>query len=322
MLRFKILIVVVLLVFGGWTAGWFYGASRLGDGIDAWLQASQAGPEPVTCEQLDVAGFPFRFDVSCTGLALTSGDFSFRLENLKATILVYRPTHALIFASGPATFLDTFSGSSRELRWDNLRASARTNGWALARISLEADNVELIDTLVGEKLVARIGRAEAHLLDIPENYNAEAGLAEWSALARISDAGIPEFNVSGANIEMEAIVQSMPDDLRLINASSIARNWFEAGNGIELTKLAGSDEQSELELSGRVSATEEARLSGDFGLHTKNIANRLSGFLEPQVLQILFGFRGEEGDYDQSFSFRYGVLLAGNLPVLTLPPLS
>lgn len=321
MLRFKILIVVVLLVFGGWTAGWFYGSSRISDEINAWLQTSQAGPEPVRCERLDIAGFPFRIDVSCTGLEITSGDYSFSLARIAATVLVYRPTHALIFATGPASFSDAFSGSSREFRWDNLRASARTNGWALARISVEADNVELVDTLVGEKLVARIGRAQAHLLDIPENYDADAGLAQWNLLARITGADIPEFDVSGAKIELEAIVQAMPDDIRLISASRIARNWFEAGAGIEISKLDGSDKQSILQMTGRLSTTEQARLSGDFGLHTENIADRLSPYFKPPVLQILFGFPDENGDYDQSFSLRHGVLLAGNLPVLTLPPL-
>ncbi|HHG89677.1 MAG TPA: DUF2125 domain-containing protein, partial [Devosia sp.] len=211
--RFVVLIIVVVTVVAGWTATWFYGAGEIRRQITAQLTASQSAPEKLNCKQLEVAGFPFRYDISCTGARIVSGDVTIAVPLLRATVLIYRPTHALIFATGPASYTDAFSGSSRQLRWQNLRASARTNGWALARISLEADGLELVDTLVGEKTVAAASRIEAHILDNPDAYDAESKLVQLNIFARIEAGEVPEFEIENARVTFEGVVEALPDDV-------------------------------------------------------------------------------------------------------------
>ncbi len=319
--RFIILIAIVVLVVTGWSAAWFYGAGEIRRQVSNQLLASQSFPEKLSCKQLDVAGFPFRYDIACTDAQLIAGDVSLSVPRILATILVYRPTHALIFATGPATYRDAFSGSARKLRWQNLRASVRTNGWALARISLEGDNLELIDTLVGEKPVASANRVELHILDNPDEYDAEGKRAQLNIYSRIESAQVPEFDINNAEITLEGVIESLPDDVRLFSAQNIARNWYNTESGVQIIAFKGKDEQSVFEFNGRISATEQARLTGEFGLQTQNIADRLSDFVDPVALQIMFGFKDESGSYNQSFSVRHGVIMAGNVPVATLPPL-
>ncbi len=319
--RFIVLIVVVVTVVAGWSAAWFFGAGEIRRQITTQLMTSQNSPERLSCEQLGVTGFPFRYDISCTDARIVSGDITIAVPLIRATVLVYRPTHALIFATGPATYRDAFSGSSRQLRWQKLAASARSNGWALARISLEADNLELIDTLVGEKPVASASRVELHILDNPDEYDPESKLAQLNIYSRIDMGEVPEFDIQNANITLEGVVESLPDDIRLFSVRTIAQNWYSSGDGVQIISIKGNDDQSAFEFNGRLSATEQARLTGDFGLQSENIADRLSNFVDPVALQIMFGFRDESGSYNQSFSVRHGVVLAGNVPISTLPPL-
>ncbi|VAW21766.1 hypothetical protein MNBD_ALPHA11-1650, partial [hydrothermal vent metagenome] len=143
MRKFLFLMIFIIVIVAGWSAVWIYAAQRINAEASSLFANTANTQQQINCEQFSVSGFPFRFDITCTNLTLSSIDTSLKIPEIKVTALVYRPTHALIFAEGPAVMENIFSGSKRQLNWNSLRASVRTNGWSLARVSIEGENIEL-----------------------------------------------------------------------------------------------------------------------------------------------------------------------------------
>ncbi len=317
MTRFVVLLIAITVLAGGWIAAWFLAAGAIKNNAEQFMRAGLDTSVQVACEKFDVGGFPLSLEASCAGLQVWAGDLTLSLPRIKVMASVFRPTRALVQATGPARITDAFSGSSRKVRWDDLRASVTTNGWALERLELEASNLELVDNIVGEKLIARVKRFEALLTDIEQKYDRAGAVVQLAALMRVEQLVFPEFELADTELRLEATVDAIPDDFRKWSLQTIAGNWFRRQTGIDLLAFEGRDGISEFELSGRLSTTEQARLSGDFALQTKNVTERLARLIEPTSLQILFGYPSGDGGRDQSYTLRHGVLLAGNLPILT-----
>ncbi len=319
--RFKTLAIIVVIILAGWTGAWVFVSTKIQQMAQAQFAALKDQPQNIDCENLDISGFPFRFDVTCTNLAVHDLDRTISIPQVKLTVLVYRPTHALLFARGPATIQDSFSGARKELRWSSLQASLRTNGWALARFSLQARDLTFLDTLVGDTEIASAGLFEAHLLEEESAYDKQTRRTTIAALARLDGLNVPDADISGANMTMEARLQQMPDDLRLWRPATIAANWNETGTGLELVDLKGADTTSSFSLAGKLTTTPQHMLSGNFDLFSNNISDRLDGIVSPAIRQIAFGSKSDDGQNYQSYSLVHGVVLAGNIPITSLPPL-
>ena len=96
-----ILGAIVVLVVAVWTGGWFFLAGEVRKNIELLASADGVTTPRVTCETLSVGGFPFRFDVDCQKGRVVNGDLVVDVPELRASVLVYRPTHLLTSAVGP-----------------------------------------------------------------------------------------------------------------------------------------------------------------------------------------------------------------------------
>ncbi|HHS83232.1 MAG TPA: DUF2125 domain-containing protein [Devosia sp.] len=319
--RFKVLAIIVVIILAGWTGAWMFASTKIRQMAQAQFAALKDQPQNLDCENLDISGFPFRFDVTCTYLAIHDLDRTITIPRVKLTVLVYRPTHALLFARGPATIQDSFSGARKELRWSSLQASLRTNGWALARFSLQVRDLIFLDTLVGDTTIAGADLFEAHLLEEESAYDPQNRRTTIAALARLDGLSVPDAAISGASATMQAKLRQMPDDLRLWRPATIAANWNETGTGLEAVELKGADATSSFSLVGRLTTTPQHMLSGNFDFFSSNVSDRLEGIVSPAIRQIAFGSKSEDGQNYQSYSLVHGVVLAGNIPITSLPPL-
>ncbi|MCF6302940.1 MAG: DUF2125 domain-containing protein [Devosiaceae bacterium] len=319
--RFILLLIFIIILIAGWTGAWFFAANKLKTEAMSFFSASEQSDQIDNCQKFDVAGFPFRFDVTCTNFSFNQLDMTVSLPELKATVLVYRPTHFLLFAEGPLSIDDSFSGSSREVQWDSLRASLRTSAWTLTRFSLQGENLSLYDNLLGKTLIAATSLFEFHLLDDAGEKTTEANLHQLQALAKIKNATAPEFNINNANLDFEARIADMPDDLRLWTPKTIAHIWNQNQTGVTISKFTGRDELSEFSINGQITTTAQAMLSGNFDFFSTNLSPRFAGILDPNSTQVIFGNQSDDGSFYQSYALVHGVLLAGNLPILTFSPM-
>lgn len=152
----------VVILFGGYTVGWYYLADRLvAETREAIARANNDGMT-VECENPTVHGFPFRLGVYCARVAYANPAEALGLTagNLRTAGQIYDPKHFVAELDGPAT-VSTPAYSALNLAWDKLRASVRWAEPLPERVSVEGGNLAA-STATGEPL-ATVASFEAHM---------------------------------------------------------------------------------------------------------------------------------------------------------------
>lgn len=318
MKRFVWLGAFVALIVIVWSGVWFAVAGLIRTGIEA--QGNPALETRLTCGRLDIAGFPFRFDITCAQATLIDADITTLSPQVKATALVYRPTHLLGFVQSPLTMTDAFTGSMTEIGFSSGEISIRLDGLlpddlAIARISAVADDVAWRNPLFGDALVGAVTHAELHLL---KTDDPESGLA---FSARASGLTHAEAGISGGDLEIGLNLQKAPRRLMALASHDALRNWQAAGGVIEILAGRFTADGLAAETSGTLALTDDGYLDGAIRLTSNGIFDRFDlGSLGP-LAAVIAGTPDESGTYTTSIAIRRGVVMAGLLPVEALPPL-
>jgi hypothetical protein len=135
--RYALLSISVLAVILIWSALWFVAAGRYEAGVKDFLQKAEARQLSIGCETMSVAGYPFRFEISCSKPSVTSEGRSFQADSLKTVSPVWQPRFAIIEVYGPLTISDAGTEIAT-LTTESLRASIRMQKDDLERLSIEA----------------------------------------------------------------------------------------------------------------------------------------------------------------------------------------
>lgn len=321
MRRITILAVVLAIVLGGWTIAWFVISGIVRDNVLALANADGQTTPKVVCADLGTSGFPFWFDITCDGLTVTQGDLSATVAEVKATVLVYDPWHAVAVAAGPATLQDAFTGSKRRLDWKALEASARLTGWRIARISIVADSPVLNNTVGGDTLIGKASRAELHLLDIPEQYDAAKGLAALALYAKADDINAPGWQINDGAETLEADISGLSDDVRTYGDADMVKRWQAAGGKVKLVGFRGNDGADNFNLTGNLGLDAQMRPSGQLTLTSKGLVERFQTLVPEQWRPIVVGNPGPDGSYSQVLNLTNGLIFSGVVPLGALPPL-
>ena len=129
--RLFIMPVLVLVAAMAWSAFWFYAASKVDETVDAWRAREAKSGRIYDCAKRSVAGFPFRFEVSCSGASValvsqTAGGsqapVTARLSEILVVAQVYDPKLLIAEFTAPATI----SGPdqlSLMVNWSKARSS-------------------------------------------------------------------------------------------------------------------------------------------------------------------------------------------------------
>lgn len=335
MRKFAALFIAIILVAGAWTAGWFWAAAELRNQVDLLAQNDGETSPRITCGTLNISGFPFRLDVECVDGTLTQLDTTITLAGLRASVLVYNPTHMLVSAKAPLAIDDAYSGARSRLDFTDLQASARLvsrdalegltgAGWRIANISLVADGVTWNDTVVDDMLRMRADHIEAHLVDLPEGRHRAARTAMLGAYATIANLDLPQLGVTAGQSTFEAKIDKLPDDLIEATAPGAIRDWQARGGKFTLVKWQGTQPTPDesFEVSGEVALDAIGRANGQVTYLTKGVLDRLlAGFQVPPLQIAAFkGLPGPDGTSTNTLGIADGrVTLAGFLIAELLP---
>lgn len=330
--RFIWLGLIAFAIAGLWTAGWFYAAGQTREAVASLAQADGETSPRLTCGTLDVTGFPFRFDLSCSDAQIIDGDTSIGIAGLKASVLAYNPTHALISARAPINLADAFTGSQSRIDFSGAEASVRLQsadliaglrgeGWRLARASLVADGLSWTDALTGEDLIAEAEHVEAHLLDMPERHEPEKGLAALAVYALLDQVQAPGLDIAEAEVKLEAELTGLPDDLRALASDDVLQRWRDAGGQLKLVGLKGEAGEDFVASSGTLSLDNAARLEGQVQITSKGLVERTGTLVPEEWKGLVLGSQAPDGSYSQTVNLRGGFIFAGLMPVGQLTPL-
>jgi hypothetical protein len=136
--RFVWLGITVVLLFGGYSLGWFWLAGRLeAEARTAIAGISREGVE-ADCANPTARGYPFRIGIYCDSVRFSDAAQGVSVEagSFRSAGQIYDPMRLVAELDGPAR-IDSEKAGAFALDWDNLRASARLSTPLPQRLSLE-----------------------------------------------------------------------------------------------------------------------------------------------------------------------------------------
>ncbi len=164
--RIMWLAVFVVLLFGGYSAGWFYLADRLQSEAARGIADLNRDGVTAECANLTVRGFPFRIGLYCDSLGYEDKgrDLYAAVGSLRSAAQIYQPTKAVAELDGPLR-MSAPGIMPLWLDWDSLRASVRIATPLPERISVATDGLSgMTDPEDGDPVsLFSAGKAEMHL---------------------------------------------------------------------------------------------------------------------------------------------------------------
>lgn len=319
--RIIILGAIVLLVAAAWTGTWYFFAGQLRQQIELLAFADGESSPQLVCETLDVSGYPFRFDVDCANAALVSGDLLVEIPGLRASVMVYRPNHILASALGPAQVSDAFTGHRSAVEWGTLEGSLRIESWRIARLSVIGDTLRWTDRLVGNDLIASAPHVEFHLLDMPEAHVPERGLAALAGFMRAEKLAMPGLAIADADIEVEAEMTALPDDIRNLGSAPFLPAWQRDNGLLRIVGVRARDASADLVAHGEISLDAGGYPTGSISVDSAGLAERIAPLIEEPWRTLVLGMPGPDGRHKNQINLREGVVYSGLLPISGVPSL-
>jgi hypothetical protein len=319
--RIIILGSVVLLVVVAWTAGWYFVAGQVRQQVELLALSDGETAPQLQCGTLAIGGFPFRFDLGCANATLVSADLLVEVPEIRASTMVWRPTHLVGSAMGPAIVSDAFTGLRQQVRWTGLEASLRFENWRIARFSMLADNVEWTDTLFGENQIASAPKVELHLLDMPEQHNAETRRAALAGYLRAQEVQVPGIALAPTNAEVELEVTGLLDDIRDWGVVPFLPDWQQAGGRLRIVGIRANDGTADLNATGELALDPQGYPTGSIAVDSIGVAERIGPYLQEPWRTLVLGVPGEDGRHKNQLNFGGGSLSSGLVPIAALAPL-
>jgi hypothetical protein len=129
--RLFIMPVLVLVAAIAWSGFWFYAASKVDAAADEWRAREAKSGRVYDCAKRSVAGFPFRFEVSCSGASVslvsqTAGaqaPITARLSEILVVAQVYDPKLLIAEFTAPATISGVDQQPVMAVNWNKARSS-------------------------------------------------------------------------------------------------------------------------------------------------------------------------------------------------------
>lgn len=285
--RFLWLTVFIVLLFGGYSAGWFYVADRVKAEMVARLATMNRGEVSVECDNPQVGGFPFRIGVSCDRLAYADGVR--RIEatagSFRSLAQVYQPNRAIAEFDGPLHLSAPGVGAIR-LDWQRLRASVRIASPLPERVSVEAEGLKGTSEAAGSAGAPLFAadRTEGHLR--PNGADVDwagsfVGLTVDPAV--VGGRTLPVMDGSGeATVKNGvALLHSRPKSLR--------------GQAVDIAALDLASGDAGVSIKGPLSVAEDGLIDADLVVTVRDpmaVADVLATAFPEQKGPIQQGFMG------------------------------
>lgn len=319
--RIIILGAIVLLVVLAWAFGWYFVSGQVRHQVEALALSDGETAPQLTCDTLDIGGFPFRFELECRGVAIVSGDLLIEFPALHAGAMAYRPNHILASATGPAQISDAFTGLRQQVSWADGEASFRFENWRIARISVIGNDVTWLDTLFGDTLIAKSARTEFHLLDIGELHDPTTARSALALFTRADRIEAPGIELNPTEVEIEAEITGLPDDIRNWGLVPFLPDWQQAGGTLRLTGIRANDGAADLNATGQLQLDAQGYPTGTINIDSLGVAQRIGPLIEEPWRTLVLGVPGENGRHANQLNFAGGGMSSGLVPLTALPSL-
>ena len=305
---------LLVVLAAAWSGFWFYVHGRTVAEIDKALAKEAERGRSWICNNRTVRGFPFRIEVRCDSLALTStrwGD-AVRIETGPALAVgqIYSPGLVILEATSPAR-VSLPEGRSLDITWKQLDASlAWRDPQRFALVAAEPNA-----TLTAPGLAAENWRAaslETHLRRNPDrpatDQAVDIALSAKGTVLPVIDALLG--TTDAGTIDLQATLTQSEAFRQGFNPDAL-ETWRNANGVLDITRLAATKGAARIDGSGQLLLDPTHHVGGDLQLAAAGI-QQIGGVRVGNLLGGLGGLLGGRGGS-----------AAATAPVLTpLPPVA
>lgn len=317
--RFRWLIIFIAILFGGYSAAWFFVAGRLEGFASETIAALNRDGVSADCARPTARGFPFRIGLFCDNVRFEDppGEVAASAAAFRSAAQVYDPFHIVAELDGPAKVSAPGAGEIG-LNWGNLRASVRIGGDFPERVSAETDRLAVETEGGGTKAgLLSLGHGEVHM----RTNGADLDLA-----ASFADAAFDPRVTQGAKLPPLAAEA----DLTVRDGVDWARSGagsLRGRSGTVRTLALSTGENTGLALSGSFAVGEDGLLDADLTVTVrspKELAAQLAEAFPANADQIRTSFMGLAAMGDNPsmpLKVTRGKARLGFIPLPDIPPL-
>lgn len=274
--RYIVLLCAIVIVAAGWSGAWYYGRSVLAGQLDLQMRSMASSGLEVSCAELAIGGYPFRYEVYCKDLASRDRfGAAGALGALNAVALIYNPRHIIFEAEAPASIAEPLSGLLGEMTWETARASIKFSDASLGALDAVVQKPEAaLENAVSAGLFAA-EKAEFHVRKNPDQGDAVDGFLSIDALELKS---LPELTES---IDLRGHVQVAAGSALLAGANLAGLVQLNDGTlPVKLVLLETVIGDSRLGAAGDLVINGDGTLSGTVNMTIGN-ADGLLTLLKP-----------------------------------------
>ncbi|MGX0876260.1 hypothetical protein ACSSV4_000935 [Roseovarius sp. MBR-154] len=329
----RFLLAVIVIAALGWSGYWFVGQRGLEQGFAHWFESRRADGWVAETSDLDVQGFPNRFDTGFTDLMLAdpATGLAWEAPYFQLSALSYQPNH--VIAVWPQTQFIATPQEKFRVEARDMRASLRiAPGTRLAPESttLTAEFLQITPEARPEETTALTALTLAAERQAERDYR--LGLAaEGLTLAP------PWRDLLDPDGSLPAQISNLSADLTVTFDKVWDRTAIEVARPqpihIKVALVDGKWGKLHLQAAGEVDVTAEGIPEGEITLKARNwrdmIALAQSAGALPESLaqtvenglELLARMNGNRETLDVPLSFRGGRILLGPIPIGPAPVL-
>lgn len=290
--------ILLILLAAGWSGFWFYVHGRTVAEIDRTLAREAERGRTWTCNNRSVGGFPFRIEVRCASLALTStrwGD-AVRVETGPALAVgqIYSPGLVILEATSPAR-VSLPEGRSLDLTWKQLDASlAWRDPQRFALVAAEPNATLTVPGQANENW--RAAALEVHLRRNPDrpatDQAVDIALSAKGTVLPVIDALLGTTDTG--TIDLQATLTQSDAFRQGFNPDAL-ESWRNGNGVLDVTRLAATKGAARIDGSGQLRLDPTHHVGGDLQLAAAGI-EQIGGVRIGNLLGGLGGLLGGRGN--------------------------
>jgi hypothetical protein len=287
--RYTAMLIVVALLFGGWSGVWFYAAGKVETTVEGWRAREAKAGLVYTCGSQTVGGFPFRFELNCDDASArfqsSQAPVDLKARGILVAAQVYQPNLLVSELRGPLTVAGPGQAPNLVVNWKLFQSSVRGTPRVPERVSLVLDK-PAIDRMVGgvAHTVLRAEHIEIH------GRMAEGTAANQPAIEvalRLDGAVAPDVPAAAGqpvNAAIDMVLRGL-DDFSPKPWHERFRQMQASGGRIEVTQARVQRGVTIAIGSGSVSINPNGRLNGQLNVTVAGLEPFLQSIGAQQMVQ-------------------------------------
>ncbi len=285
--RYVTLLILVALLFGGWSGFWYYAAGKIETTIEGWRAREAKSGRVYACGSQTVGGYPFRFELNCddASAVFSQPPVELKSRGILVAAQVYQPTLLISEFHGPLTVATPGQPPDIVVNWKLAQSSLSGTPAAPERVSLAVD-LPAVDRMSGGSQVALLRAKHLELHGrIAEGSVRDHPVVE--AVLRLNGATAPELHQAMANpldADIDAVLRGLTD--------FAPKPWTErfreiqaAGGGIEITQARVQQGDTIAVGNGTLSLNANGRLEGQLRVTVVGLEPFLAAIGAQQMVQ-------------------------------------